>query len=228
VVLSAEATRVRSTDAQPAAAAGLELIAAPAGARDVERLRRAVIQAGTPAPPSDQRVTIAFAGAAAVAVRSVSAGWMLNAVLRLRRDAELRRACEESRAFGGVRDSAAWFTLCVDAEGRPLVRAAGTGNRLLIHVAAPPSAFVSAAAVRGALVARLGSAARPEEDVRRMSRTELTDLVRVAAPITRNIRDTSQPSDARSWWAIVVVLLGLEFIARRSRNDTTEARSHAA
>jgi hypothetical protein len=228
VVLSAEATRVRSTDDHPAAAAGLELMASPGEARDVERLRRAVTQAGTPAPSSDQRITVAFAGAAPVAVRPVSAGWMLDTSLRLRHDAELRSACNESRAFGGVRDSAAWFTLCVDAEGRPLVRAAGTGNSLLIHVAAPPSAFVSAAAVRGALVARLGTAALPEEEVRRMSSTELAGLARVAAPITPNIRDTSLPSDARWWWAIVLVLLGLESVARRARHDTTEARSHAA
>jgi hypothetical protein len=127
-----------------------------------------------------------------------------------------------------VPDSAAWFTVCVDAKGKPLVRAAGTGDSLLIDVSASPSAFVSAAAVRGALVARLGTSARHEEEVRRMSSTELAGLVRVAAPIGPNTRDTGGTSDGRWWWAIVLVLLGLESVARRSRHDRTEARSHAA
>ena len=228
IVVSTEATRLRSIVAQPATVAGLELKAAPADAAGVERLRRALIQAGTPAPSSDQRMTVAFAGVGADAVRPVSAGWMLETVVRLRRDSELRLACEEGRASGGVPDNDAWYMLCLDADGRPLVRAARTGNNLLIHVAAPPSAFVSAAAVRGALVARVGGGTRPEEEVRRMSSADLARLVRVPAPATPDVRDMRQTSDARWCWAIVLVLLGLESIVRRSRPNTTEAHSHAA
>jgi hypothetical protein len=225
--LAEEGTRARPGTVRPQAP-GLELLTDSRDAAALLELRHAVIESGTPAPSPDQQVTIAFAGAPTPAVRPIAAGWMLDTALRLHRDAELRSACEAEDA-GAVPDSDAWFTLCRDRLGRPLARAAASAGRLVVHVAAAPSAFVAAAAVRGVLVARQGTTARPEDEVRWMSGDELSGLTRPPAPVSRQSQDLSLPSDARWCWLAVLVLLAIEGVVRRSRVAAAEeAHAHAA
>jgi hypothetical protein len=226
-VLSPDATRLPAVVAQRAIP-GLELLAATSDAAAVQSLRRAVIAAGTPAPSADQPMAIAFAGARLPPVRLVRAGWMLETLLRLASDREIGQACEESSAVASTRSDDVWRTLCYDRNGQRLVMAAATDQALLVNVSASASAFVAAAVVRGVLIARAGSIARPEEEVRKMSSAELTRLMRAPAPVTRS-QVHGSTSDARWCWALVLGLMFLETRARRTRaGATAEARSDAA
>ena len=226
-VLSADATRVRHLVPQPATT-GLDLVASPSDAAAVESLRRAVIGAGTPAPSPSEPVAVAFEGAALPAVRPLKTGWMLETVLRLHGDREIAQACEKRGATTPGRSDGPWHTLCSDSDGGALVSAAATDSALFIHVSAPASAFLAAAVVRGVLVARQGSDARPEGEVRTMSSGELTKLMRAPGPVTR-IQGFGQTSDARWCWALVLALIAIETLARRVRNASAqEAHSHAA
>jgi hypothetical protein len=226
-VLSAEATRPRPLVPQPAVT-GLDLVASPSDAAAVQSLRRAVIAAGTPAPSPQEPVAVAFEGVALPAVRPLKTGWMLETVLRLKGDREIAEACEGSRAMTPARSDFRWYTLCYGRDGRALASAAATDSALLINVSTPASAFVAAAVVRGVLVARQGSEARPEDEVRTMSSAELTKLARASGPVTRS-QEFGQTSDTRWCWAFVLALLAIETVARRVRNAPAEgAHSHAA
>jgi hypothetical protein len=226
-VLSAEATRLRPLVAQPATT-GLDLVASPSDAAAVQSLRKAVIAAGTPAPSPQEPVAVVFAGVPLPAVRPLKTGWMLETVLRLQRDRDIAQACERSGAMTPARSNAPWRTLCYDSDGRALVSAAATDAALAVNVSAPASAYIAAAVVRGVLVARQGSDARPEDEVRTMSRAELTKLMRAPGPVTR-IQEPGQTSDARWCWALVLVLMAIETVARRVRNASAEkAHSHVA
>ena len=229
LLLSTDATRVRRLLAQPATG-GLRFLFAPGSSDDVERLRRAVTAAGTPAPSAAEPITVAFANATLPAdLQPLGSGWMLDATLRLKRNMEILEACDRTRAAAVESERHPWHTLFFDRERRPLVRAAARGDTLLLDVAAPPNAFLAAAVVRGALIARQNSRARAEAEVRRMSPADLGALTRPPAPVTGDQRQGGGSSDARWCWALVLILLMLETIVRRQRHVVVdEPRSNAA
>jgi hypothetical protein len=211
------------------ASAGLSLATSRDSAA-VRSLQRAVASAGAPAPSPQQPMTIAFAGASlGTPVRAVSTPWMLQTVLRLSGDYD---AAEASAAVDAVEDRAdsnphtdpqAWHVVFRDRQSRPLVRVAAGGRQLVVHVAAPPSAFVSAAALRGLLIARQGSTSRPEDEVRRMAAAELTTLSRQGRVVTADdIGGAGADSDSRWCWGLVLVLLVVEMAARRQRDLAEE------
>jgi hypothetical protein len=179
----------------PKSSEGLRLIAADADAVAIPALERTVAAAGAPAPSPDRPLSIGFAGERSrEAVREISAIWMLETILRMRNDPDLVAQCSDT-ASGALRPErgrgqrtsnrpeTAWHVLCRDPESRPLVRAAAAGSRLVVDVEAPPSALLSAAVVRAALVAQHGSVARPEAEVQRMTAAELGGWSRQAAPV---------------------------------------------
>jgi len=236
-VLSTETTRLHATVEGPQIE-GLALLAAPSDAGTVHALRRAVAAAGTPAPSPRQPVVIAFAGALLPrSLHGPDAGWMLETVVRLKNDRELADAVKEVDAVtpahrsplkagegGQPADEGAWHALFRDRKGRTLVRVAAADSALLVDVAAAPAAFVAAAVVRGVLVARQSVPARPEDEVRRMSSTELAGFARAPGPVSHNVQHPGQTSDARWCWALVLVLLTVEIAARRKRNAAAEER----
>lgn len=228
-VVSEDATRLRRVVAQPPAE-GVTLSASPQDSDAVESLRRAVVAAGTPAPSSRQPVAIAFAGAALPTVVSrLKGGWMLDTVLRLRHDRVIADASEESNASTMARDDGVWHTLFEDRDGRIAVRAAAAENTLLVDVAAPPSAFLAAAVVRGVLSSRGETPSRPEDEIRLMSNAELAQLARPAAQVTREVQTQGLTPDARWCWVLVLALLLIEMRVRRERiTESDEARSNAA
>ena len=211
---------------------GLRLIAADADSVAVPALERAVAAAGAPAPSPDRPMSIRFAGdARGDAVRPISAIWMLETMLRMRNDPDLVAACSDS-ASGTVRPElagrgqrtpdragTAWHVLCRDPESRPIVRAAAAGSHLVFDVEAPPSALLSAAVVRAALIARQGSVARPEAEIQRMTAAELTGWSRQPAPgRRRHVALGPAQSDGRWCWALALVLLAVESV-RASPED---------
>jgi hypothetical protein len=239
IVLSGASTGVRA--AGGSAGGGLRILAAAADHAAVEALQRAVAAAGAPAPSPQQPITITFAGAPwTTRVSAISSAWMLQTVLRLGND---RETAEASAPVGAVEERAVqarsddpgtdgkpWHVLFRDRHSRPLVRAAADGQQLIVDVAAPPSAFVSAAVLRGLLIARQGSSARPEDEIQRMSAAELTALSRQSGPIAVDgLWRSQEGADSRWCWGLVLALLAVEAVARRQRTAAgEESRADAA
>ena len=198
---------------------GLVLLARPADAGAVQALQRTVAEAGTPAPSPRQPMAVALAGADLPGiVRPPEGGWMFETLLRLTADDEIAAACATSDAAASQNRGGPWQVVFRDRGGRAIVTAAASGATLLLDVAAPPSAFLSAAVVRGALRARSGPGQRKEEEeVRRMPGTALASLTRAPAPVKTDSRYPEQESDARWCWVLVLALLGVEAIVRRER-----------
>ena len=154
---------------------------------------------------------------------------MLETLLRLTTDDEIADACATSDAAAPQDRGGPWQVVFRDRGGRAIVTAAASGATLLLGVAAPPSAFLSAAVVRGALRARSGPVGQEEDEVRRMPGTALASLARVPAPVKMDSRYPEQESDARWCWVLVLALLGVEAIARRERRRSQlEVRADAA
>ena len=209
---------------------GLVLLARAADAAAVQTLQRAVAGAGTAAPSPRQPITIALAGAdLPAAVRAPDVEWMIGTLLRLEMDQEIVALCATSDAGAAQDRGEPWRVVFRDRRGRPLVSAAVSGAALLLDVAAPPSTLLSAAVVRGALQARLGLPARPEEEIRRLPVTTLAALARAPAPVDRSTSYPQSGSDARWCWLLVLALLGMEGIVRRERRvPSREVRADAA
>jgi hypothetical protein len=209
---------------------GLVFLARPTDAAAVQTLQRTVAAAGTPAPWSREPIAIALEGAdLPPAVRAPDVEWMLGTLLRLGTDKELAAVCATSEAEAPQDRREPWRVVFRDRRGHPLVTAAASATALLLDVAAPPSAFLSAAVVRGALRARWGLPARPEEEIRRMAGTTLASLTRAPAPVERSTRHPQSESDARGCWLLVLALLGIEGIVRRERRvPSPEVRADAA
>ena len=226
--LSQNATGLRARVAQPEAA-GLLLLAGPADAGAIRALQRALAAAGTPAPSPAEPLAVVFAGAPAQVVRALDTRWMIETAVRMKADVELADACAASEAVARQSGDAPWHVLRRDRKGQAIVRAAAAGPALLIDVAAPPSAFASAAVVRGALIARQGSTARPEHEVRSMPGADLTALTRSPSPLKTYVPGPGQVADSRWCWALVIVLLAFEVVVRRERNvSRQEGRADAA
>ena len=225
---------------------GLWLISAEADSVAVPALERAVAAAGAPALSPDRPLSIGFIGDPwGDAARPISAIWMLETILRMRNDPDLVAACSDS-ASGTVagrgqrtsdRAGTAWHVLCRDPESRPIVRAAAAGSHLVFDVEAPPSALLSAAVVRAALIARQGSVARSEAEIQRMTAAELAGWSRQAAPVAADTWRSGGQSDSRWCWALALALLAVESLVRGrktgsrkiGRSDATqEARADAA
>ena len=229
---------------------GLRLISRDADEVALPALERAVAAAGAPAPSPDRPMSIRFAGdTRGDAARPISAIWMLETILRMRNDPDLVAACGDS-ASGTVRPElagrgqrtpdragTAWHVLCRDPESRPIVRAAAAGSHLVFDVEAPPSALLSAAVVRAALVARQGSVARPEAEIQRMTAAELAGWSRQAAPVAADTWRSGGQSDSRWCWALALALLAIESVVRRGKTGsrtierpdaTQEGRADAA
>ena len=222
VLLSGRTTAVSVVDGS-GSREGLRLVSADTDRVALRALERAVASAGAPAPSPGQPLTIGFGGdPGAQAVQEISATWMLETIVRMRNDPDLAAACSDpaSRAFGQgspdrdrpapLRPGSGWHVLCRDPQSRPAVRAASAGSHLVLDVEAPPSALLSAAVVRAALIARHGTVARPEEEIQRMTAAELTGWSREAPPVAADGWRSGSLSDSRWFWALALVALAVE------------------
>jgi hypothetical protein len=205
--------------------AGLRLIAAPGAEQGIRRLLRAVAIAGAPEGSAEQPVAIQFAGAAATAsspsssasssasapLAAIRPGWMLRTLLRLREDSTLA----SSSAWSGpsARDATVpdpWTIVARNRDGSPRVRAASSGSELLLDVAAPPDSFFAAAVVQAALTARVDVNGYAEHEIARLDEKALVALSRPPGSVTRDAWRTADSTDARWFWLLAIVLLGVE------------------
>lgn len=167
--------------------------------RDRWRLLKAVAESGTPAPSPEQPVVLTFGGVhASVGHQGLPRLWMLETVLRLRNDPELR---------------------LIDAT--PAIRSRWQADALVIDLQAASDTYLAAAAVRGVLAARHGSAARAyaEYEVATIDDSELAAWSRSAGDVQMAMWRHADRNDARWFWGLVLVLLALETVVR------TRARS---
>jgi hypothetical protein len=219
--LDGDSTAV-TVGAAEAAAGGLRLIAPPGADESLARVSRSLAAAGTPAPSPEQPIVIEFAGAPHETVRPVAAGWMLETVLRLRHDRDADSLAREFVAAPALSGDAPWFVVFRDRLQRPVVTAAALGRELTFQVAAPPGSLMAAAVVRGALVARAGTGAAPEQEVQVVPDAERSTWARAPSPITPEAWQQSDVSDARWLWAACLLLLGVEWRLRQERGSSRQ------
>jgi aerotolerance regulator-like protein len=224
---------------------GLRVIASGHREDVIRALVRTVATAGAPAPSGQEPMAFSFSAgvlpqrvaaveapgstASSSTVRRVAAGWMLRTVLRLRDDPDAAALAGEVDASQSLADDRPWFVVFRDRQQRPLVRVASAGAELVFEVASQPTSLMAAAILRGALGARAGSTARPEQEVQMIPAAELATWSRAAAPVSSDAWRRVGSSDARWVWGAVLVALGAESALRRERRPgRQEARTDAA
>lgn len=215
---------IARTPGQPG---GLEIIA-PAGEEPATReLRHVVAAAGTPAPSGQEPVVVVLAGATPPdPVQRPARAWMLRALVALSVDDDLAAL---GRPPATAPSSDAWVTVLEDAARRPLVRAAASGERLVVDVAARPSEFLAAAALRGVLAARPDRGSMEEHEVLSLPPALLAGWARTPPPLDATSDAWRHAaSDGRWLWALVLVLLGVEAMMRREPAKRGEVRADAA
>jgi hypothetical protein len=231
-----EATGLVLTTSEAAGNSGLRCVHAPEQQGEVDAMLRALAVAGTPglAPGVNQPIAIRFAGqkpavTSTGTLSGVSAGWMLQTVLRLQQDEALQRSAASVDALP-MTGSQPWFVIARDKTAQPLVRAAASGDELVMEIAASPGSYFSAAAVRAALVARRGAVDRPEQEILRSTQAELAAWTRPSGAVDRGAWRNVQSSDARWLWLGVLLLLGVEqwLRAREPRTLRQEVSRAAA
>jgi hypothetical protein len=222
------------TTSDVAGNAGLRCVHAPEQQGEVDAMLRALAVAGTPGSPPGvtQPIAIRFAGKdpadTSTGLSGVSAGWMLQTVLRLQQDEALLRSAASVDALPMTR-SQRWFVIARDKTAQPLVRAAASGDELLMEIAAYPGSYFSAVAVRAALVARRGAVDRPEEEILRRTQADLAAWSRPSGPADRGAWRNVQSTDARWVWLGVLLLLGVEqWLRARESSRMRQEVSRAA
>jgi hypothetical protein len=166
---------------------------------DRSRLLKAVAASGTPAPAPEQPVVLTFGGVhAGVEHQRLPRRWMLETVLRLRNDPELR---------------------LIDAA--PAIRARWQADALVLDVQTASDTYLAAAALRGVLTARHAGVARTyaEYEVNTIDDMELAAWSRSAGDVQIAMWRHADRNDARWFWGLVLALLAVETVVR------TRARS---
>jgi Aerotolerance regulator N-terminal len=205
------------------AAAMPRVFAAPDAHADVERALRIVAKAGAPATSTSRALGILFSGGSLPSeVSSPRAEWMTRALIAMRRDAVLREAAERLPGDGDGDGSqplpdAPWVPVAHDGSGRTVVAIAALGHELVARLMARPSDYLAVAAIHTLLVATSEPPAWIDRELQRIPEAQLQAWTRPPGPMPAGRWRTSGPGDARWCWAMVLVLLGLETIVRRTR-----------
>ncbi len=209
---------------------GLRLLTAAKDAGSLPGLLRAVSAAGSPAPSAGEPIAIVFRGAQRPSsLEPIRSGWMLDTVIRLMADRDLRDASVPATGSEPNDGAGPWTEVACDAQQRPLVRAAAAGPELVIDVTASPDSYLAAAAVRGVLLARRGALSYREQEIARASSAELSAWSRDAPQVGREVAVHASRTDARWFWGLALLILGVEALVRRPhRTATGEAQADAA
>jgi hypothetical protein len=227
--LSADGTQARFQVAQDVGRDGLRIVASPEARNDVESLLRAVAIAGAPAPAASEPLTIRFQRDAIRAEAAAQlAPWMLRTVSRLSADPAVQRHGGAVDAQPPPADVPHRTIVLRDRQGRALVGASTNGSELVLDVAAEPGSYFGAQLVQAALVARHGSFARAEAEVRPVAPRELAAWTRPAGDAPPESWGRAESTDARWFWGAALLLLALESWLRRRGPDADAAETHDA
>jgi hypothetical protein len=220
IELSGSSTTV-TTERRENPAIGLRLVTLPDEANAASRLLRSVALAGAAAGTPQEPVAIRFAGAAAATTKisSIAPGWMLRTVLRLQEDTIVQSLAGRSSAASRPGDSGAgeWTIVARDRTQRAIVRAATSGNELLVEVDAPTDSLFAATVVRAVLNARSNASDFAEQEIARLDASSLSALNRPSAEVTRDAWRNAESTDARWLWLGTLMLLAFEHWLRERR-----------
>lgn len=211
--------------------AGIRVLTAQDGGESVARMLDVAAQAGAPAADPSQPIVVRFSGA----VESVEPlepvrGWMLALVNRLGPDRSLRALAASAARASAVREELPWVVALRDRDGKPLIAAARSRDRLVLDAGVAPDTFLAAAIVRAALTARLGIDHYKEREIARVDERRLATLTRTPGAVTADAWRNADVTDARRCWLGVLVLMGLEQWLRawsRTRDSHEDARAAA-
>ena len=135
------------------------------------------------------------------------------------RDPDLRAAA--ARAPAGLSDArftgAPWQILTAAADGRPLIAAAGSGDRLVVASAAPASDLTTPVLLRAIANAIAGAPDLQRAEVVPIPDAQLQRWSRPALPPASPRIDTVDRDDRRWFWLAALGLLALETWMRRAR-----------
>jgi hypothetical protein len=195
---------------------------------DQQRLLRALARVGTPAPRADRPVVVQFAPTSgAEAIAPVRERWMLQTMVALEQDSELRRAAQQLKGTDAGK-AEGWTVLIEDENGNSLLRAAAVNRELLLDVGLPITTYFAAAVTRAALVAAHGPAGYPEQDVLQIPTQTLSAWNRSPGPVGAEVWRHTESSDARWLWAAALVLMALEgWLRKRPRALQEDTRAAA-
>jgi hypothetical protein len=198
---------------------GLRLDTAPSRAAV---LLRGVAAVGVPAPDLAQPIALVF-GRGSRSPEEKLTSWMLQTVLRMRRDGQLIEAAR-AHAVDGKGNQLGGVPVARNAPEAVVVAAFRSGTELVLAVAGEPEDFLSTVTLHSALVARRGPPAWSDQEVARIPQSQLAAWTRQpATPGLRNMRPPS-PGDAQLVWAIVLVLLAAETWIRSRHHRTAGSR----
>ena len=95
-------------------------------------------------------------------------------------------------------------------DGSPRVRAARSESELLLDVDASLDSLFAAAVVQAALTARVDVNGYAEHETARLDEKALSAWTRPSGPVARDAWRTADSTDARWFWLLAIVLLGVE------------------
>jgi len=193
------------------------IVASPDEALPVTRLLRAVARSGAPAATPGRPLSFIFPPAPLAAVEPPRAAWMIDALVAARADATLRAVASSIHGRATSGPASPWVPVARSADGAVVVAVAARNAGLIALVSATPSDLLAVVAVRALLTA---SAATPDWrslESERVPPSQLKAWTRAPSPIRRHRFRPVAPGDGRWFWALAVVLLGIESAIRRER-----------
>jgi hypothetical protein len=213
---------------RPAAGSVPSIVAAAGDRSAVSLLRAAVARAGAPAPSPGRNVSFIFPGASLPPVTPPRPAWMIETLVAAREDTALRQIATSARGARSLSLPAPWAPIARSASGDVVVAAAALGDDLVATIAASPSDLVSAAAVRALLTASFVAPDWSDLEVERVPAGRLAAWTRAPSPLTRERFRPTPPGDARWLWALALLALGLERVARREKPAAARSEARAA
>ena len=218
VTLSADRTSVRDAAAGDSMVWPIDVVASKADRPSADAAIAAVLSQRVWAAPPDRRARL-FLGNVAQDVAPIQTPWMADAVSRIARDPDLRAAA--ARVAAGSSDArfaaAPWQPIASAADGRPLVAASGSADRLVVTSAAPASDAITPLLLRSIANAMAIVPDLQRAEVVPIADAQLQQWSRPPAPIASPRVENLDHDDRRWLWLAVLCLLGLEMWIRRSR-----------
>jgi hypothetical protein len=230
VELTAGGTRARFEPSTEKGQVGLIVLAGPDEHSLVAALMRAVAAAGAPAPAATEPIVVRFGRSESEGFVEPTAfdAWMLRTVLRMSADRALRRGAAAITAAAPLADRSQSLVVLRDRHGQALLRASAGDRGLILEAAVDVSSYFAAQLVRGALVARQGAVALPEDEVRPAGPRQLAIWNRPGADVSPDRWRRAESSDARWGWLAALALLAFEQWLRRNRQGHAAERHDVA
>ena len=213
---------------RPTADSALSIVAPPGDSSAVSVLRAAVARAGAPPPSPGRNVSFVFPGVSLPPVTRPRAPWMIETLVAAREDSALRHIASSARAAGSLSLPAAWAPIARSASGDVVVAAAALRDDLVATIAAPPSDLVSAAAVRALLTASFVAPDWSDLEVEHVPAGRLTAWTRAPSPLPRERFRPTAPGDSRWLWGFALLILCVEWVARREKPAGARSEARAA